>query len=90
MKTKILISGQIFGNGKLYNALGAEGLIEKRTVFDNTVVLYQTKKAARKALSVAYQSLILGEPDQKGKIGGIRYTRGSSLSYDASTATICI
>lgn len=89
MRTKIYITGQISGNHKLYNKLGSNGLLSKsKGLFNSIIIEYESKKDAQKALSVAYQGLIMDEPQEKNKIGGINYLRGHSLSYDASVATI--
>lgn len=89
MTTQIHITGQIGGNHTLGNAMGSDGLLErKKGMFYSIIMTYRSKKDAKKSLSVAYQRLIQDEPDQKGRIGGINYVRGSSLGYDASRAVI--
>jgi hypothetical protein len=86
MKTSIFISGQIGGNSKLRNAIITADCEEKRGMFNAIELIFPSKKAAIKALSEAYQSFVRGG-ERKG-IGGITYSRGYSLGYDASTAKI--
>lgn len=89
MKTEIIISGQINGNFKLASSLSGYGLVERKNgMFNSIIMIYSAKKYAVKSLSGAYQSLIRDEPDQKGKLSGIRYNRGHVLYYDASKAII--
>jgi hypothetical protein len=86
MKTSIYISGQINGNFKLRNAIITADCEEKKGMFNSIELVYPTKKEAVKALSDAYQSFVR-DGERKG-IGGITYSRGYSLGYDASTAKI--
>lgn len=87
MKTEIIITGQISGNFKLRNAIITAECEEKR-VFNNIVLTFKTKESAVNALSEGYQYMCREMPEEKGKMSGIRYTRGCSLSYDASRAVI--
>lgn len=87
MKTEIIISGQINGNSKLRNAIITADCEEKKH-FNTTILTFKTKESAINALSNAYQYMCSAMPEEKGKISGIRYTRGYSLSYDASKAII--
>lgn len=87
MKTEIIITGQISGNFKLRNAIITAECEEKR-VFNNIVLTFKTKESAVNALSEGYQYMCKEMPEEKGKMSGIRYTRGCSLSYDASRAVI--
>lgn len=87
MKTQIRIIGQTNGNFKLRNAIITHDCEEKK-FFNDIILKFPTKKAAVKALSKGYQYLCNSMPDEKGKTSGINYSRGSSLSYDASRAVI--
>lgn len=86
MKTSIHISGQINGNFKLRSAIITANCEEKKGMFNAIELVFPTKKAAVKALSEAYQSFVR-DGERKG-LGGITYSRGYSLGYDASTAKI--
>jgi hypothetical protein len=91
MRTEIWITGQISGNHRLYNRLLAVGSrVEsyKEGLFHSKLIVFETKRAAKQALWKAYTSLCAEEPGQRNKTGGINYSAGSSLSYDASQATI--
>jgi len=87
MKTEIIISGQIMGNSKLRNAIITADC-EERKDFNNIILTFKTKESAVNALSESYQYMCREMPEEKGKMTGIRYTRGYSLSYDASKAII--
>jgi hypothetical protein len=91
MKTEILITGQIGGNFKLANRITAVGArIESvsNRMFNAKSIVFETKRAAKQALWKAFTSLCADEPDQRNKIGGIKYSSGSALYYDASKAVI--
>lgn len=88
MKTSIYISGQINGNFKLRNAIITAECEEKKGMFNAIELIFPTKGAAKKALSAGYKSLVNDQPEMNGRFGGIRYSAGSSLYYDASTAKI--
>lgn len=91
MKTEIKITGQIGGNYRLYNRILAVGnRIEKQQsgMFNSYAIVFETKRAAKQALWKAFTSLCAEEPGQRNKFGGIRYSSGSSLHYDASQAII--
>ena len=88
MKTEIVITGQISGNSKLRNSIVTADCEEKRYGSGNYSIQFPTKKAAIKALSEGYQYLCREMPEEKGKMSGIRYSRGYSLAYDASRAVI--
>lgn len=87
MKTSITISGQISGNQTLRNAIYSLNCETKKLQFNNYEIIFPTKKEAVKALSDAFQTL-KSEELEYYKDGGISYSRGSYLQYDASTATI--
>lgn len=87
MKTEIHISGQIMGNSRLRNAIITSECQERR-MFNNYYLTFRTKESAVNALSEAYQSMCREMPEERGRMSGIRYTRGHSLSYDASRAVI--
>lgn len=88
MKTEIIISGQINGNHKLRNAIMTAECEERKGMFYSTILTFPTKQSATNALSEGYQYMCREMPEEKGKMSGIRYTRGCSLSYDASRAVI--
>lgn len=91
MRTEINISGQIAGNHRLYNRLLAVGTrIEsyKDGMFNSKLIVFETKRAAKQALWKAYTSLCAEEPAMRGHFGGIRYSAGLALYYDASQAVI--
>lgn len=86
--TEIVITGQISGNFKLRNAIITADCTE-RTGLPNAIILtFLTKKAAVNALSQGYRHLVNMEPEQKGRMGGIKYLRAHALAYDASRAVI--
>lgn len=87
MKTEIHITGQTVGNSRLRNAI-ITSECEERRVFNDYYLTFKTKESAINALSGAYQYMCSEMPEEKGKISGIRYTRGHSLAYDASRAVI--
>lgn len=88
MKTEIHITGQIMGNSRLRSAIISAGCQERKGMFNSIILEFQNKYAAVNALSSGYQYLCREMPEEKGKISGIRYTRGHSLAYDASSAVI--
>lgn len=88
MKTEIHITGQIMGNSRLRSAIITANCQEKRGMFSGYILTFPTKESAIDALSKGYQYLCKEMPEEKGKISGINYSRGSSLSYDASRAVI--
>lgn len=88
MKTEIHITGQVSGNSRLRNAIITHDCTERRGMFNAYILEFKTKGSAINALSQAYQYMCREMPEEKGKISGIRYTRGLSLSYDASRAII--
>lgn len=75
------------GNSKLRNAIITADC-EERKHFNSIILTFKTKESAVNALSEGYQYMCREMPEEKGKMTGIRYTRGSSLSYDASKAVI--
>ncbi|MEE9459850.1 MAG: hypothetical protein V3V84_08820 [Candidatus Bathyarchaeia archaeon] len=81
-KTSIIIKGGICSTTRIKAGLGICNLVEENKLHYATEFVYSTRKAAVKALSEAYQYL---KEDFKVIDG---YKRGSSLSYDAATATI--
>lgn len=88
MKTSIFITGGISGNFRLKLSCTNFDLIEfSKLNFNGFRLDYPTKKLATKALSEAFQFLKSDEPDFF-KQGGISYTRGFVLNYDASHAKI--
>lgn len=91
MRTEIRITGQISGNHRLYNRLLAVGnRIEsnRNGMFNSKVIVFETKRAAKQALWKSFTSLCAEEPGLRNKQGGIRYSAGSTLYFDASQATI--
>ncbi len=91
MKTEIHITGQIGGNHRLANRISAVGnriVTISNGMFYSKVIVFETKRAAKQALWNAYTSLCADEPASRNKIGGIRYSAGSALYYDASQAII--
>lgn len=91
MRTQIKISGQIGGNHRLLMRITAVGnRIEsvEQGMFYSKTITFETKRAAKQALWKAYTSLCAEEPNNRGRIGGIRYSAGSALCYDASKAEI--
>ena len=88
MKTEIHITGQIMGNSRLRNAIISHDCDERRGMFNSYILTFKTKESAVNALSKGYQYMCNTMPEEKGKISGIRYTRGLSLAYDASKAVI--
>lgn len=91
MKATIRITGQTGGNNRLYNRLLAVGKrIEsyKEGMYNSRIIVFETKRAAKQALWQSFTSLCAEEPGQRNKMGGINYSAGYSLSYDASRAII--
>lgn len=91
MKTEIHISGQVSGNIHLTTAIVAAGnRIESVSMgmFYSKTIQFETKRAAKQALWKAFKSLCADKPSQRNKIGGIKYSSGSALYYDASKAVI--
>lgn len=88
MKTEIIISGQISGNHKLRSAIVTAECQERKGMFYSIILTFPTKKAAKKALSTGYQYMIREMPEEKKGLGGINYSRGYSLAWDASIAKI--
>lgn len=87
MKTTIIISGQISGNLTLRNKLAGNSIEEKRTMFNGSSLLFNTKKDAVAAIREAYNDLIADEPELKGSMSGIRASKDrTELYYDASKA----
>jgi len=88
MKTEIHITGQIMGNSRLRNAIITADCQERRGMFNSYILTFNTKKAAITALGRAYRHLRTEEPGIAGKIGGLNYSRGYALAYDASRAVL--
>jgi len=91
MKTQIKINGQIGGNHRLANRILAVGSRIESCVngmFNSKLLTFETKRAAKQALWKSYTSLCAEEPTARGHFGGIRYSSGSALYYDASEAVI--
>lgn len=88
MKTEIHITGQISGNHRLRNAIISHDCEERKGMFNSYILTFKTKESAINALSRGYQYMCREMPEEKGRISGIRYTRGHSLAYDASRAVI--
>lgn len=88
MKTEVHITGQISGNTRLRNAIITACCEERRGMFYGYILTFRTKKAATKAISDGYKYLCSEMPEEKGKMSGIRYSRGYALAYDASRAVI--
>lgn len=83
MKAQITISGQINGNFTLKGAIsGAEEV--KKGSFNSFILVFKTKKEAKKALWEAYKSIRKEDPTDSG----LRYSPGYALSYDASRAVL--
>lgn len=88
MKTTIYISGQISGNFTLANKISAVGddiVEQKNGMFNSKVIVFETKKAALKAMWEAYKALRIDKVDAKAS--RLHYYKGY-LSYDASSAKI--
>jgi len=85
MKAIISISGQTSGNIRLLNALQTTSCTVGTGMYHGYKITYPTLKAARKALWDGYRHLIKQEPEFKH---GIKYSKRSAISYDASTATL--
>lgn len=83
MKTQIKITGQPNGNYTLKGAISGATEI-KRLMFGGFLLLFETKKEARKALWEAYRYLKSKEPDYSN----IHYSKYGTLNYDASNAAI--
>lgn len=91
MRTQIRISGPISGTIRLYDRLLSVGTrmeLNRNGMFNSKVIIFETKRAAKQALWKAFASLCAEEPGQRNKFGGIRYSSGSALYYDASQAVI--
>lgn len=88
MKTTIHITGAISGNAKLRNKIVTAECEVLRGMFNSHILNFPSKKAAVKALSNAYQSFCNEYPEEKNRISGFKYSRGNSLSWDASRAVI--
>lgn len=88
MKTEIRITGQISSIHRLRNAIITAECEEKRGMFNSYILTFRTKESAINALSQGYQYMCREMPEEKGKMSGIRYTRGSRLAYDAGEAVI--
>jgi len=88
MKTEIHITGQISGNIRLRNAIITAVCEERRGMFNSYILTFKSNKAAVKALSEGYQYMSREEPRITNRIGGINYSRGHALNYDASRAVI--
>ena len=85
MKTSIIISGQIGGNFTLKAAVGGAGLIEvKNRMFNSFELVYETKKAAKKALREGYKHIRYTEDNP----GRLTYNKFGQLYYDASKAEL--
>lgn len=76
------------GNSRLRSAIITAECIERKGMFNSRILEFRTKESAINALSKGYQHMCNELPEEKGKISGIRYTRGHSLAYDASSAVI--
>lgn len=88
MKTSIIISGQISGNFKLRSAIVTAECEEVRGMHNSIYLNFKSKKAAVKALSEGFQYFCRHMPEEKGRMSGFRYSRGSSLYWDASQAIL--
>jgi hypothetical protein len=88
MKTGIKVTGQISSVSTLAGAISGNEIEIKPLQFRNDQILvFKTKGEAVKALSKGFQSLKNDEPEYY-KDGGINYSRGFGMSYDAASATI--
>lgn len=76
------------GNSRLRSAIITADCEERRGMFNSYILTFKSKKAATNALSVAYQSFCKEMPEEKNRISGFNYSRGLSLSWDASRAAI--
>jgi acyl-ACP thioesterase len=86
MKTQIRITGQVAGNNRLHLHL-QENAEKVERFFQDFILIFHTKKEAKKALWTAYKNLKELEPDFY-RDGGISYFKGIQLIYDASSAII--
>lgn len=86
MTTKIIISGQIGGN---FTLAGAIRTYESETIegmFNSKIIIFPTKKAAKKALWEAFKYLRADKEDAKAS--RLQYSKFGTLRYDASVAEI--
>jgi ferritin-like metal-binding protein YciE len=84
MKTTIIITGQFAGNIILKNAIQTNNC-EVKKHFNNFTIVFNSKKEVVKALQEANQYMIRNGYN----IGSwFSYTRGKSISYDASIARL--
>jgi len=90
MKTKIKISGAIFGNSHLLQKLRSYTTYTKG-MFNSIYVEYDTKVEAQKDLGEAWKLLKEEYYPEKVSGGGIYRDKGGrpyKVNYDASTAEI--
>lgn len=85
MITTIHITGQISGNHTLRSALTTLDTMESKR-FNDIILTYPTKAAAKKALWAAFKHL---NTDRQDAIASrLTYSKAGILRYDASVATI--
>ena len=85
MKTSIIITGSgVKSKSTLLNAIPCYQSQVKELNFNNYKIDFKSKKEAVKALTEAYKKL-KADPETKDQLW---YSRNSSLSFDAGTATI--
>jgi len=83
MKTYVEIRGEVNGNSTLRNALIRAGSKEERTATGYRIMFYSKVQALR-ALQEAHKKI----REEMPKDAYLAYSRGYSLSYDASTAQV--
>lgn len=89
MKAIIYIQGAISSRHTLRTAIAGADEEYTERASGNISMVFQTRKAAKKALWEAFKYLrsSLDEP-RVNCIGGLRYGKQSFLAYDAATATL--
>jgi hypothetical protein len=85
MNAQIRITGQISGNYNLLRKLNQ--YINKKEVFNDIVLEYESKTKAVEDLNNAFKKLCNEKPELKNKMGGI-IKANDILYYDASKAEI--
>ena len=88
MKAQITISGQIYGNFTLRNAIASNGNYTKITngMFNSIFIDFDTIGEAKQAMRAAWKSIKSNHDNLLNKEGLNR--DASTLSYDASMATL--
>lgn len=83
MKTEIIITGQINGNYKLFNALNCCEAEHRAGMFNSHTLTFKTKKEAIKAMREGYWIM------KRADLTGVKANRDRTLMYyDASKAEV--